>query len=239
MPYLPEAGAVVVEEVFFPAGGHTLHGELAYPEAGAPVGAAVIAGPHPLLGGNMHNNVVRGLGDGLARRGLLTLRFNYRGVGRSGGAPVNVARHLAQFWQTSHAPDEADLARDVEAAAAWLHATGSGLPRALIGYSFGCALLGHVRVESPGPLVLVGPTVGKHDYDAFLHRTDPILVIASDDDFASDSRQLDCWFDRLAAPKELIRRRLDNHFFRGHEDWLAETLWGFLEGCAFLPTSPV
>jgi hypothetical protein len=42
----------------------------------------VLAGPHPLLGGTLHNNVVRGLGDGPARGGLATLRFNYRGVGQ-------------------------------------------------------------------------------------------------------------------------------------------------------------
>jgi alpha/beta superfamily hydrolase len=45
-----------------------LHGELAYPEAGCARGAVVLAGPHPLLGGNMNNHVVRGLDPHQARR---------------------------------------------------------------------------------------------------------------------------------------------------------------------------
>jgi len=72
-------------------------------------GAVVIAGPHPLLGGNMRNNVVRCLGDGLAEMGFLTLRFDYRGVGRSRGPQGDVTRHLAEFWKTSHAPGEMDF----------------------------------------------------------------------------------------------------------------------------------
>jgi alpha/beta superfamily hydrolase len=69
---------VVVETVRFTAGAHRLEGELVYPEEQRPARAVVLAGPHPLLGGNMHNNVVRALGDGLARLGAATLRFNYR-----------------------------------------------------------------------------------------------------------------------------------------------------------------
>src|SRR5262249_32059156 len=74
-----EAGGHVVEEVHVHSGGRRLHGRLAYPEEGLPVAGVVLAGPHPLLGGTMDNNVVAGVGDGLARRGLLSLRFDYAG----------------------------------------------------------------------------------------------------------------------------------------------------------------
>ena len=57
----------VTEDVLFRAGPNLLHGELAYREAGRARGAVVFAGPHPLLGGNLRNNVVRRLGDGLAQ----------------------------------------------------------------------------------------------------------------------------------------------------------------------------
>ena len=63
--------SIVTEDVLLRAGPYLLHGELAYPEAGRALGAVVFAGPHPLLGGNMRNNVVRCLGDGLAQRGLV------------------------------------------------------------------------------------------------------------------------------------------------------------------------
>jgi alpha/beta superfamily hydrolase len=104
---------VVVEIVRFRAGEHLLEGELAYPEEGRPRGAVVLAGPHPLLGGSRHNNVIRALGDGLARRGLATLRFDYRARG------ADLARQLAAPGQAPW--DEADFALELDAAIRFLH----------------------------------------------------------------------------------------------------------------------
>jgi alpha/beta superfamily hydrolase len=229
MPNAQLEGAIVVEEVLFPAGAYRLQGELAYAEANAPCGVAVLAGPHPLLGGNLHNNVVRGLGDGLAQRGLASLRFNYRGVGRSEGQIHDVARHLRQFWETSHVPEEADYWQDVQGAVAFARrAVGPELPLLLAGYSFGCALLPRVGAGEEAALVLIAPTLGKHDYEAYLSLRRPVLVIASEDDFAAGAERLQDWFGRLPGPKQLVLQRRDNHFFRGHEDWLAETVCDFL-----------
>jgi len=222
---------IVTEDVLFRSGPHLLHGELAYPEAGCPQSAVVIAGPHPLLGGNMRNNVVRCLGDGLAQRGLLTLRFDYRGVARSQGPQGEVTRHLAEFWQTSHAPGEMDFWRDVQGAAAFIQQTAPGLPLVLAGYSFGCALLPYVQThEDLAAFVLIAPTVAKHAYDSFRAVSGPLLVVASEDDFATDAKHLEDWFGSLAMPRQLVRQRCDNHFFRGHEAWLVETVVRFLQG---------
>lgn len=231
MPLLsaPES-STVTEDVRFPAGPHLLHGELAYPEAGRAPGALVFAGPHPLLGGNMRNNVVRSLADGLARRGLLTLRFDYRGVGRSQGPNVDVGKHMAEFWRTSHAPGEMDFWQDVQGAVEFAQETAPGLPVTLVGYSFGCALLPRVRPREPATLVLVAPTVAKHDFESFRAVTRPLLVVASEDDFATDAQQLEDWFGTLAMPRQLVRRRCDNHFFRGHEGWLTDTIFRFMNG---------
>lgn len=48
--------------------------------------AAVITHPHPLFGGDMHNYVVSTIEEVFRDLGYTTLRFNFRGVGRSGGA---------------------------------------------------------------------------------------------------------------------------------------------------------
>jgi hypothetical protein len=179
----------------------------------------------------MHNNVVRCLGDGLAQGGLLTLRFDYRGVGRSQGPPVDVARHLAEFWQTSHAPAEMDFWQDVQGAAEFVQQVAPDLPLALIGYSFGCALLPSVCPQQDlTALVLIAPTVAKHNYYSFLSVNIPMLVVTSADDFATDAKRLDSWFASLSMPRELVRRRCDNHFFRGHEGWLIEVVLQFLSG---------
>jgi alpha/beta superfamily hydrolase len=228
---LSEPETVVVESVRFAAGPHLLEGELAYGEdVRAPRGAVLLACSHPLLGGDMHNNVVRGLGDGLAERRLITLRFNYRGVGRSQGPAVDVARHVAQFLQTSHAPDEMDLGRDVQAAAAFLRQTAGGqVPLTLIGYSFGCSLLPFVDLPGPtGAYVLIAPPLGRHGGEGFAEVRAPILAVGSEDDFATDAGRLRAWFGRLPGPKRLVLERLDNHFFRGHERWLAGTVFAFL-----------
>ena len=50
---------------------------------GAP--AAVICHPHPRFGGSMNNNVVLGVEAVLSDADFTTLRFDFRGVGRSRG----------------------------------------------------------------------------------------------------------------------------------------------------------
>ena len=56
------------------------------PAAGvAPHGVAVIAHPHPLHGGSMHNKVVQTLARACVQAGWVAVRFNFRGVGGSAG----------------------------------------------------------------------------------------------------------------------------------------------------------
>ena len=54
--------------------------------ASPPRGTAVIAHPHPLFGGTMHNKVVQTLARAFVQSGWRVLRFNFRGVGASAGA---------------------------------------------------------------------------------------------------------------------------------------------------------
>ena len=65
--------------------------------------AAVVAHPHPLFGGTMHNKVVFHAMKALHSFGFPVLRFNFRGTGLSEGAH-----------------DGRDEVRDVETALAWL-----------------------------------------------------------------------------------------------------------------------
>lgn len=58
------------------------------PEAGrfaAPHGSAVIAHPHPQYGGTLTNKVVQTIARACVQCGWRAVRFNFRGVGASGG----------------------------------------------------------------------------------------------------------------------------------------------------------
>jgi alpha/beta superfamily hydrolase len=231
MPSLWFPNSLTVETVSFLSDGYRLEGELAYAD-NTPQAGVVLAGPHPLLGGTKENNILRALGDGLAARGFVTLRFDYKGVGRSEGPAVDTEAHLAEFWRTSQAPDDPDRSQDLADAVAYLRGVvGEECPIALVGYSFGCTLLPHAIPDDQDAtsLVLVAPTIGRHDYSAYEQLLTRKCIIAAHDDFAADAQSFDEWFCRLPAPKQLVQRRLDGHFFRGHEDWLIATVGAFLD----------
>jgi alpha/beta superfamily hydrolase len=109
-----------------------------------PEGGVVICHPHPLYGGDMDNPVVIRAAEVCSGLELVTLRFNFRGVGRSTGAHDG-------------GPGER---RDVEAALD--HVAGS-LPRAspvaVVGYSFGAVIAAEVAAagRSLAGLCLIAP----------------------------------------------------------------------------------
>ena len=70
------------KSVVFESGELKLEGLLDRAEGDAGV---VITHPHPQYGGTMHNNVVESLVKAYQKAGYTTLRFNFRGMGRSEG----------------------------------------------------------------------------------------------------------------------------------------------------------
>jgi alpha/beta superfamily hydrolase len=70
------------EKIVFPSG--SLHLEGYYAPSGSGRGV-VVTHPHPLMGGSLENNVVETLVKTFFHQGYATLRFNFRGVGRSEG----------------------------------------------------------------------------------------------------------------------------------------------------------
>jgi len=70
------------ERVFYESGGLMLEGLYA-PSPGTR--GVVVAHPHPLMGGSMRDNVVMALVAVFQQNRYSTLRFNFRGVGRSEG----------------------------------------------------------------------------------------------------------------------------------------------------------
>lgn len=125
--------------------------------------AAVVAHPHPLHGGSLHNPVTFHTDRELNVAGLTTLRFNFRGVGTSEGV---------------HDEGRGEL-DDVAAAVAWLRGAASGVPLLLVGYSFGawCALRHAVRDDTVRALVAIGLPLRRYDLTEVRRFDRPLAVV--------------------------------------------------------------
>jgi alpha/beta superfamily hydrolase len=88
-------------------------------------GLALVAHPHPLLGGANNNKVVYTLAHGLRDFGYLALRPNFRGVGKSAGA------------HDHGAGETEDLLAVLDYASGRWDPSTHALPVLLAGYSFG------------------------------------------------------------------------------------------------------
>lgn len=87
--------------VFFGQGNIRLEG--LYANAGGAMGA-VVSHPHPLMGGDMGNSIVETLAETLFAGGFSTLRFNFRGVGKSTGTFDDGRDKQTPFFLTRRAP---------------------------------------------------------------------------------------------------------------------------------------
>lgn len=74
-----------MKKITFPSQDITLEGILALPRGEGPFGLVIVCHPHPLYGGSMHNKVVHAVCEKIGEKGLAWLKFNFRGVGDSGG----------------------------------------------------------------------------------------------------------------------------------------------------------
>ena len=131
----------------------------------APRFVALVLHPHPQYGGDMDNHVVSAMCDALAEFGA-TLRFNFRGTGRSSG---------------SHDGGRAEQDDALTAVAVARHQVPN-LPLLLTGYSFGAQIAAAVcdRAEASG-LILVSPPLA-YGGIANIVSSAPVLAIAGDRD---------------------------------------------------------
>ncbi len=73
------------EKISFISEGHEIEG-LFYKNIGNK--GVAVTHPHPLYGGDMYNSVVEAIVRVYQKKGYSTLRFNFRGVGRSRGLMI-------------------------------------------------------------------------------------------------------------------------------------------------------
>lgn len=230
-PEMIQVSPLVSERIAIPTDSEPLRGCLTYPDGGQPTWRALIAGPHPLLGGNLQNNVVRTLRTALAESGAVTLAFDYSDETNPAGEPGDWTGAVSDFWNDDHVAREARWIDEFRISRQWLQVTGDR-PEMVIGYSFGCvAVLQGLEVVAPDALVLIAPNPRVH----LLTRTrlcpKNVLVIHPDDDFACDAETLSDWSDTMLGPH--VRKVIHSaqHFFRGCEMEIVRAIAGFAHEC--------
>ncbi len=191
------------------------------PDEGAatPSAGVVICHPHPQYGGEMTNNVVMAVSSSIVAYGMATLRFNFRGAGRSGGTYDNGVGE-----------------QDDALAALGALATGSisdELPDemrvALAGYSFGggVALGAATRAENLAALALISPAMGD-DADAYAGLTMPKLIATGEADNFATVERVRSLAGMLPGATEIYIAPQTDHFWWGEEMNLGRRVGEFM-----------
>lgn len=174
------------------------------PSSGAPLGIALIAHPNPAQGGTMEHKIVHTLARTFLQMNYATIRFNYRGVGRSEGV----------FDEGRGETDDAEAVLNYAQ-------THLGLqPLVLAGFSFG----GSIQVELANRLiennahshikgvVLVGPAVGRFPMKD-IPESIPCLILQGEDDEIIATADVLNWAKRQKRPVVVFPDC--GHFFHG------------------------
>lgn len=200
-------------KVTFPSGELVLEGRLWTSTSARDIGV-VLCHPHPLHGGNMHNNVIAGVAETLWQYDVTTLRFNFRGTGASEG---------------THGAGETEGA-DVLAAVQYLLEVQAVERLAVIGYSFGAGVGLLAGSADPRVTMLVGiaPPVARRDFSVLHTCAKAKLFIAGDQDHVCPLPTLQALLDQCAQPTSLALIPGANHFFAGREMEIAKAVVEFL-----------
>jgi len=200
-----EGAALALDGVFLGADG------------GSAADGAVIAPPHPLVGGSMQSPVVNEIAHACQKNGVASLRFDWRGIGASGGEPSGSAQ---------------DADEDFATALAHLEETVNGELLAC-GYSFGAAAAlracaGHPRVTR---VVLVSPPPSLLDPAALARFVGRILVVTGEADAIAPAREVGALAARARRARMVVIPECD-HFFASGLAELGRALSEWLGGGA-------
>jgi uncharacterized protein len=177
---------------------------------------AVVLHPHPQHGGTMNNKIVYLLYQCFVRHGFSTLRFNFRGVGRSQG---------------SFDRGEGELS-DAASALDWLQTYNPNAPTCWIaGFSFGAwigmqLLMRRPEIES---FIAVAPPANVYDFTFLAPCPSSGLILQGDQDTVvpldsvqklvtklSHQRDIKIDFRKIAGADHYFADRLDT--VAGHAD---------------------
>lgn len=203
--------------LFIPASHGQLEAILKEP-TGEPKGVGLVCHPHPLGGGTMHNKVVFRAAAGLIDAGLITLRFNFRGVGASTGVHNEIEGGV----------------EDVRDALDYLAETYPAQPITLAGFSFGSRTGMQVGINDDRVvrLISIGTPVDKYgDFDFLTEVRKPILFVHGDRDEFGAEENIRALYDRVATNTDAQLKVFQNcgHFFDDDLNELRDVTRGWVE----------
>jgi len=184
----------------------------------APV--ALLLHPHPQYGGTMNNKVVYTLYQTFVRRGFSTLRFNFRGVGRSQGRFDNGQGELSDAasaldWMQAHNPNTT---------ACWI-----------AGFSFGAWVGMQLMMRRPEirGFISVAPPASLHDFSFLAPCPASGMILHGDKDEVIPQASVDKLAQKLQKQKNIkIDYRViagSDHFFQDHIDDLNKHVNDYLD----------
>jgi alpha/beta superfamily hydrolase len=179
-----------------------------HPDA-EPSAVAVICHPHPLHGGSLSNKIVHQLARTFGELGALSLRFNFRGVGRSEGVYDGGRGELD----------------DLLAVVSWADERWPALPLWLGGFSFGgiIAVRG-AQLLQPQRLVTVAPAVNYFSPQAVALAATDWLVIQGDADDVVPAVEVRHWLERADPRPSLAILEGAGHFLHGRLNELRQVI---------------
>ncbi|QMW21693.1 alpha/beta hydrolase [Sandaracinobacteroides saxicola] len=206
-------------EVIFPGPEGRLHGRFQpSPRPRAPV--AIILHPHPQGGGTMNNAITLALYNMFVKRGFATLRFNFRGVGRSEGVFDNGIGELS----------------DAASALDWLQAQ---YPESggtwVAGFSFGAWIGMQLLMRRPEVrgFISIAPPANMYDF-GFLAPcpSSGIIVQGTADEVVTEPAVVKL-VEKLKTQRHITidYERIEgaNHFFENEMDELMTTVERYLD----------
>ena len=180
---------------------------------------ALLLHPHPQHGGTMHNKVIYALNQVFVRHAFATLRFNFRGVGRSQG---------------TFARGEGELA-DAASALDWLQTYNPNSSACWIaGFSFGAWIGMQLLMRRPeiDRFVAVAPPANVYDFGFLAPCPASGLIVQGDRDEVVPEDAAHRLAEKLAKQREIeIGFRVikgANHFFTDRLDDLAEVVSDYI-----------
>jgi uncharacterized protein len=188
--------------------------------AESPRAAAVLAHPHPLYGGTLHNPVIFHADRELNRAGLTTFRFNFRGVQGSDG---------------THDEGRGEVG-DVGAAAQWVRALAPGRPLILVGYSFGshCSFAHALTDRTVAGFVAIGLPVRIWPFEGIETLGRPLAVVQGTDDEYGSIGEVESLIARADPRGRLYTVAGATHLFPGRAPeagaMVVEAVEGILQG---------